>query len=98
MEVGENRLGETKTNNGRKEWDKVLRRNTNRQLEKPTDILLQAQIEGVSMTSDQQWYGPGCRAASDAKYHAWLRYKRNPTRSKQATDHMLATQRSMMVK
>lgn len=52
----------------------------------------------MSTTSDQPWFGPRCRAASDAKYHAWLPYKRNSTRGnkplhKQDTDDMLATQR-----
>lgn len=83
MEVGENRLGKTKTNYGRKEWDKVLRRNTNRQLEKPTGILLQAQSEGVPYESYE--------STSDAKYHAWLRYKRNPTRSNRALHKLQIT-------
>ncbi|XP_063881678.1 uncharacterized protein LOC135111930 [Scylla paramamosain] len=47
--------------------------------------------------SDQPWFGPECRAASDAKYHAWLAFKRHPTawnrqRHREATNHMRATQ------
>ncbi|MPC43920.1 hypothetical protein E2C01_037577 [Portunus trituberculatus] len=47
--------------------------------------------------SDQLWFGPECRGASNAKYHAWLAFKRHPTawngqQHREAPDHMRATQ------
>lgn len=34
----------------------------------------------TSNATDQLWFGPQCCPASNAKYHAWLRYKHKPTR------------------
>ena len=47
--------------------------------------------------SDQPWFGPECRAASDAKYRAWRAYKRRPTvwnrrRHSEAAQRMRTTQ------
>lgn len=37
-----------------------------------------------SNPSDQPWFGPRCKTASDTKYRAWIRYKRQTTtRNKQ---------------
>ena len=33
----------------------------------------------VSKSSDQPWFGPKCKEASDRKYKVWLRFKRRPT-------------------
>lgn len=36
--------------------------------------------EYTTRSTDQPWFGYRCRVAAEAKYAAWLRYKRNPTR------------------
>ncbi|KAG0693095.1 hypothetical protein GWK47_027654 [Chionoecetes opilio] len=45
--------------------------------------------------TDQPWFGYRCRVAAEAKYSAWLRFKRNPTRRNK--DLHRATSRRIMV-
>lgn len=85
------------------DWDDVLCGDTDQQVGQFTELLHTLQDRWVPHSthqakgSDQPWFGPECRAASDAKYHAWLAFKRHPTawnrqRHREATNHMRATQ------
>ncbi|XP_045133977.1 uncharacterized protein LOC123517690 [Portunus trituberculatus] len=85
------------------DWDEVLCGDTDQQVGQFTELLHTLQDRWVphsthqTKASDQPWFGPECRAASDAKYRAWLTFKRHPTawnrqRHREATDHMRATQ------
>ena len=86
------------------EWDSELHGDVNQQVERLTEILLKLQSKWVphmdykTKVSDQPWFGPQCRAASDAKYNAWRNLKRNPTQRnktlhRQAAVHMSNTHR-----
>ena len=88
---------------GQTDWAGLLRGDVDQQAELLTKALLEAQTRWVphkqhkSRTSDQPWFGPQCRVASDNKYRAWRTYKRNPTRRNKdryraAATHMEATQ------
>ena len=67
------------------DWEEVLCGNTDQQVEHLTELLLSLQERWVphskhsTKPSDLPWFGPECRAASDAKYRAWRAYKRHPT-------------------
>ncbi|XP_045109715.1 uncharacterized protein LOC123503780 [Portunus trituberculatus] len=85
------------------DWDEVLCGDTDQQVGQFTELLHTLQDRWVphsthqTKASDQPWFGPECRAASDAKYRAWLTFKRHPTawnrqQHREATDHMRATQ------
>ena len=85
------------------DWDDVLCGDTDQQVRQFTELLHALQYRWVphsthqTKASDQPWFGPECRAASDAKYCAWRAFKRHPTawnrqRHREATDHMRATQ------
>ena len=85
------------------EWENVLSGDANQQVEGLTTLLVALQDRWVphsqytSKPSDQPWFGPECRAASDAKYRAWRAFKRRPTarnrrRHREAAQHMRATQ------
>jgi len=69
----------------RTDWEEVLCGNTDQQVRRFTELLLALQERWVphskhsTKPSDLPWFGPECRAASDAKYRAWRAYKRHPT-------------------
>ena len=84
-------------------WEGLLQGEVSQQVEGVTEALLEAQRRWVphkqhkTKPTDQPWFGPQCRAASDAKYRAWRLYKRRPTqrnrdRHREAAAHMEATQ------
>ena len=77
--------------------------NTDQQVGRFTELLKSLQERWVphsqhtTKPSDQPWFGPQCRAASDAKYRAWRAYKRHPTagnrrRHREAATRMRNTQ------
>lgn len=85
------------------DWGTVLCGDINQQVRQLNELLYALQTRWVphstykSKASDQPWFGPECRAASDAKYRTWLAFKRHPTarnrqRHREATQHMRATQ------
>ena len=67
------------------DWDGILQEDINQQVHSFTTEVLDAQYRFVprsvysSRPSDQPWFGPQCKIASDNKYCAWLRYKHRPT-------------------
>ena len=84
-------------------WASLLQGDVDQQAVRLTEVLLGAQERWVPhkqhrvRSSDQPWFGPQCRAASDNKYRLWRIYKRNPTRRnkdrhKEAAAQMEATQ------
>ena len=84
-------------------WEDVLRGDTDQQVGRLTEFLLSLQARWVphssytTKTSDQPWFGPECRTASDAKYRAWRAFKRHPTtrnrrRHREACERMRETQ------
>ncbi|KAG0724383.1 hypothetical protein GWK47_040689 [Chionoecetes opilio] len=60
----------------RTDWDDVLCGNTDQQVWRLTELLHALQVRWIphathkTKPSDQPWFGPECRAASDAKYRA----------------------------
>jgi len=85
-------------------WKDILKGDVNQQVEQFTSTLHDIQEQWVphavhiSRPSDQPWFGPRCRMASDEKYKAWINFKRNPTDynkalHRQAAAHMVATQK-----
>ena len=81
------------------DWDRLLQGDVDRQVEQLTGALLEAQSHWVpnkqhrTLASDQPWFGPQCRAASDEKFQAWRTYKRHPSwrnrqRHREAADYM----------
>lgn len=69
----------------RRKWECLLQGDVDQQVERFTEVLLREQRcyvpqkQHSAAASDQPWFGPQCRAASDAKYKAWCSYKRRPT-------------------
>ncbi|KAG0720260.1 hypothetical protein GWK47_006869 [Chionoecetes opilio] len=82
----------------RKDWEDVLCGNTDQQVGRFTELLHALQVRWVphathkTKPSDHPWFGPECRAASDAKYRAWCAYKRHPT-TRTRHSHREAAQR-----
>ena len=87
----------------RTDWGEVLRGDADQQATRLTELLRTLQDRCVPHSQhtvkarDQPWFGPECRAASDAKYRAWLSYKRQSTarnrrRHREACEAMTATQ------
>ncbi|XP_045137187.1 uncharacterized protein LOC123519749 [Portunus trituberculatus] len=85
------------------DWQSVLQGDTDLQARRFTETLHSLQARWVphsqykSKASDQPWFGPECRTASNAKYRAWQAYKMHPTarnrqRHREATQHMRDTQ------
>ena len=85
------------------DWREVLCGTTDEQVEQLTRLLYDLQTRWVPhaqhthKATDQPWFGPECRAASDAKYRAWMSYKRHPTarnrrRHREASEAMRDTQ------
>lgn len=84
-------------------WGDVLCGDTDQQVQRFTELLHTLQARWVphsthqTKAADQPWFGPQCRAASDAKYRSWLAYKRHPTdrnrqRHREAAERMRHTQ------
>lgn len=73
------------------EWNSLLQGSVHEQSNLFTAKLLELQYRYVphktytSKSSDQPWFGPQCKAASDKKYRAWIRFKRNPTTHNKTT-------------
>ena len=67
------------------DWDTILQGDLDQQVDSLTSTLLRLQDQFVpkylhtTKPSDQPWFGPQCKKASDNKHRSWLRYKRNPT-------------------
>ncbi|MPC66707.1 hypothetical protein E2C01_060859 [Portunus trituberculatus] len=67
------------------DWDRLLQGDVDRQVELLTEALMGAQGRWVpnkqhtTLASDQPWFGPQCRAASDERFQAWRTYKRHPS-------------------
>ena len=67
-------------------WTTVLQGGAESKARVLTSRLLALQRQHVphrvytSRPTDQPWFGYRCRVAAEAKYSAWLRYKRSPTR------------------
>ncbi|KAG0713638.1 hypothetical protein GWK47_015765 [Chionoecetes opilio] len=67
-------------------WGALLRDGADNMLRALTSRLLALQRRHVphrdytTKPTDQPWFGYRCRVAAEAKYSAWLRFKRNPTR------------------
>lgn len=85
------------------DWEDMLSGNIDEQVARLNEWLLTLQSRWVphsrhrTSASDQPWFGPECRVASDAKYRAWLAFKRHPTyrnreRHREAAQHMKNTQ------
>lgn len=85
------------------DWEHVLCGDTDEQVERFTQLLYALQSSWVphsthkTKASDQHWFGPECRAASDEKYRAWRAFKRHPTarnrqRHREAAQRMRDTQ------
>lgn len=81
----------------------MLHGDANQQVRRLTQLLHALQARWVphsdhkTKASDQPWFGPACRSASDAKHRAWRALKRHPTarnrlRHREATIHMNTTQ------
>ena len=67
-------------------WPSILQGGAEAQARAFTSHLLALQDKHVphrdyvTRPTDQPWFGYRCRVAAEAKYSAWLRYKRSPTR------------------
>ncbi|KAK8372850.1 hypothetical protein O3P69_011735, partial [Scylla paramamosain] len=67
------------------DWGDVLHGDANQQVRRLTQLLHALQPRWVphsdhkTKASDQPWFGPACRSASDAKHRAWRALKRHPT-------------------
>ena len=84
-------------------WSDVLSGDIDEKVQRFTELLHALQARWVphsthqTKASDQPWFGPECRAASDAKYRSWLAFKRHPTarnrqRHREAAECMRHTQ------
>lgn len=66
-------------------WDTVLTGDTEHDVETFASHILSIQRELVphriysTRPEDQPWFGYRCRLSADAKYKAWIRYKKHPT-------------------
>ena len=87
----------------RTDWETVLCGDVDQQVGRLSELLLALQAHWVphtshtTKTSDQPWFGPECRVASDTKYRAWVAYKRRPSegnrqRLREASQRMRHTQ------
>ncbi|MPC37274.1 hypothetical protein E2C01_030748 [Portunus trituberculatus] len=62
-------------------WASLLQGDVDHQAERLTEVLLRTQERWVPYkqhkvrSSDQPWFGPQCRAASDNKYRLWRIYR-----------------------
>ena len=80
------------------DWEALLQGDVDQRVEKFTEELLRAQNRYVphkqhtSKPSDQPFFGPRCRSASDKKYRAWRTYKRHPTRQNKERHRAAAAQ------
>ncbi|KAK8394244.1 hypothetical protein O3P69_006435 [Scylla paramamosain] len=67
------------------DWGDVLYGDANQQVRRLTQLLHALQGRWVphsdhkTKASDQPWFGPACRSASDAKHRAWRALRRHPT-------------------
>ena len=67
------------------DWSQILTQDLDNQVKYLTYILWQGQCEYIpfkdykTRPGDLPWFGPRCKAAAEAKYRAWKRFKRRRT-------------------